>query len=311
MRLSLIANIRIGINRYKHSYNEEYVPLHKKATDYDISRLQTFISSVNRILVLTGAGISTESGIPDYRSEVVGLYARSGHKPVQYQQFIKCDSIRRRYWARNYLGWNRFSSFEPNNGHKCLAEWERSNKVLQICTQNVDRLHQKAGTQNIVELHGNGYVVKCLNCKYSVYRYLFQQMLYQMNNNIICDHIINDDNKIRPDGDIDIDSEFVQLFQYPSCPRCNGVLKPDIVFFGDNVPKDRVDYVYKKLDESDALLVIGSSLHVYSGYRFALSAAQSKKPIAVINIGPTRIDHFNNIHKFNRRAGDLLPQIIV
>ncbi len=178
-------------------------------------------------------------------------------------------------------------------------------------TQNVDRLHQKAGTQNIIELHGNGYSVKCLFCKYSVSRFLFQQILTEINSDIISNNLINENNAIRPDGDVDIDSEFVQLFRYPSCSRCNGLLKPDIIFFGDNVPKDRVNDVYKKLNESDALLVIGSSLHVYSGYRFALSAAELKKPIAVINIGPTRIDNFDNILRLNGRAGDILPQIVI
>jgi len=212
------------------------------------------------------------------------------------------------------LGWNRFSSFEPNVGHKCLANWEQLNKVHYCVTQNVDRLHQKAGTQKIIELHGSGYTVKCMSCKYSVSRYLFQQILAELNDRIISDDSINQKSQnspIRPDGDIDINSEFVQKFQYPSCPRCDGLLKPDIIFFGDNVPKDRVNDVYEKLEESDALLVIGSSLYVYSGYRFALSASEVKKPIAVINIGPTRIDSFPNILRVNGRAGDILPQIVV
>jgi NAD-dependent deacetylase sirtuin 4 len=136
-------------------------------------------------------------------------------------------------------------------------------------TQNVDRFHQKAGTQNIIELHGNSYTVKCMSCKYSVSRFLFQQILTEINSDIISsNNLINEKNAIRSDADVDIDSEFVKLFRYPSCPRFDGLLKPDIIFFGDNVPKDRVNDIYKKLNESDALLVIGSSLHVYSGHRF-------------------------------------------
>lgn len=191
-----------------------------------------------------------------------------------------------------------------------MADWERHKKVHFVVTQNVDRLHQKAGTENIIELHGSAYTVRCLSCKYSVSRYLFQQILDQMNEEIVKNEsFIDSRHQMRPDGDIDIDSEFVQLFRYPSCPRCEGILKPDIIFFGDNVPKDRVFSVYEILNQSDSLLVIGSSLYVYSGYRFALTAKQLNKPIAVINIGPTRVDAFDKIIRLNARAGDILPQI--
>ena len=192
-----------------------------------------------------------------------------------------------------------------------MTDWERIQKINCVVTQNVDRLHQKAGTENVIELHGSAFTVKCLSCKYSVSRYLFQQTLTQINEEILTNDLILQNNQMRPDGDIDIDSEFVRQFQYPSCPRCEGILKPDIIFFGDNVPKQRVDSVYEFLDEADGLLVIGSSLQVYSGYRFALFALENNKPMAVLNIGPTRIDGFKQIIRLSVRAGDILPQIRV
>ncbi|CAG2163692.1 unnamed protein product [Oppiella nova] len=293
------------------SFITQFVPKHQKVTTDEIRAFQQFMDRNSQVLVLSGAGISTESGIPDYRSEGVGLYDRKGHKPIQYQDFLRSDGIRRRYWARNYCGWNRFSSFEPNSGHKCLAEWERQKKVSAIVTQNVDRLHQRAGSELVIELHGSAYTVACLSCKYRVSRYLFQQTLTQLNEDIITSHEMDRNQQLRPDGDIDIDSEFVSLFRYPSCPRCEALLKPDITFFGDNVSKAIVNSVYEMLSQSDALLVIGSSLQVYSGYRFALTAKELNKAIAIVNIGPTRADTFHTILRFNARAGDILTQIVV
>ncbi|CAG2122021.1 unnamed protein product, partial [Medioppia subpectinata] len=169
-----------------HTFVTEFVPKHHKSTADEIQALREFMASTTAgVVVLTGAGISTESGIPDYRSEGVGLYDRRGHKPIQHQDFIASDGVRRRYWARNYCGWTRFSSFEPNVGHKCLADWERRKKVQTIVTQNVDRLHQRAGAEHVIELHGSAYTVKCLSCRYRVSRYLFQQTLNQLNEDII------------------------------------------------------------------------------------------------------------------------------
>ena len=295
------------LQNYKYDLSE-FVPKHEQVKKEQIEELQQFIDSSKRLFVLTGAGISTESGIPDYRSEVVGLYAKSGHKPIQHQDFIQSKNIRRRYWARNYLGWPKWSSVEPNINHYTLADWESKSKVHWCITQNVDRLHHKAGSQNIIELHGSSYTVKCLSCKYRVSRFQFQQILSQLNSHLLDDELINID-AVRPDGDVDINPEFINSFSYPSCPSCNGIVKPDIVFFGDNVPKDRVDLVYEKLDQSDSVLIIGSSLHVYSGYRFALSAFQSKKPIAIVNIGLVRNESFSCDIRINARAGDVLPQI--
>lgn len=259
-----------------------------------------------RIVVLSGAGISTESGLPDYRSEDVGLYARTNHKPVEHREFVESESRRKAYWARNYVAWNKFVQTKPNEAHRVLSEWERRKKVSQIVTQNVDRLHQKAGSTSVIELHGNGFLVKCLTCTYEVDRYKFQIELDEGNSTLAG---LRGEGVLRPDGDVYIDPDVVERFKIPPCPRCGGNLKPNIVFFGDNVPKWRVEQVYHQVGESDALLVVGSSLHVYSGYRFLLHALERKKEVAVLNIGPTRADHLDSILFIRRRAGEILPRI--
>lgn len=160
------------------------------------------------------------------------------------------------------------------------------------------------------ELHGSGYVVKCLSCRYRVSRFQFQNLLKELNCELTDDSNINR-TPLRPDGDIDVDPRFVTEFKYPNCPHCNGLLKPDIIFFGDSVPKERVQKVFELLKISDRLLILGSSLFVYSGYRFAVSALETRKPIAIVNIGPTRIDKFPGLLKIERRVGEILPLISV
>lgn len=283
-----------------------FVPRHEPSTRKEVIELEDFVNRNKNLVVLTGAGISTESGLPDYRSEDVGLYARTNHKPVQHQEFIDSELRRKAYWARNYVAWNSFLNTEPNDAHHVLREWQMRGKVCQIVTQNVDRLHQKAGATKIIELHGSGFLVKCLNCNFEIDRHEFQIQLDELNQALPGLHGVG---VMRPDGDVYIESEVVAKFKIPPCPQCSGILKPNIVFFGDNVPKWRVDQVYSFVTESDALLVVGSSLHVYSGYRFVLHALERKKDIAVLNIGPTRADHLHPILFIRRRAGEILPQI--
>lgn len=234
-----------------------FVPKHRKANSHDLSVLQNFIDMHKNIFVLTGAGISTESGLPDYRSEGVGLYDRSPQRPVQYKDFISNFQIRKRYWARNFIAWDKFSSAEPNDTHLCLAKWEKRGILNCIVTQNVDRLHHKAGSENIIELHGSSYRVKCLNCKHIFSRYLLQTKLSEVNPNIhsVC-------GEMRPDADVDLDPSFVENFNIVNCEKCDGILKPDVVFFGETVSKELVNKMYNKLKESDAILVLGSSLEV-------------------------------------------------
>uniref|UniRef100_A0A1B6KFT4 Deacetylase sirtuin-type domain-containing protein n=1 Tax=Graphocephala atropunctata TaxID=36148 RepID=A0A1B6KFT4_9HEMI len=264
----------------------DYVPKHNPVSQDHISTIKKFFNENKRVLVLTGAGVSTESGIPDYRSEGVGLFARSGTKPVQYQEFLKYPNIRQRYWARNFVGWPNFSAVAPNQNHEILKHLEDKHKVQRIITQNVDNLHGKAGSKRVIELHGTAFNVVCLSCDYTISRYEFQNILSDLNQEVVAAP-----QAIRPDGDIDLPQEFVEDFKTPACPKCGGVLKPDIVFFGDNVPKARVDAINEEVDRCDALLVLGSSLSTYSGYRIALRARERDKQVGIVNIGPTRADH--------------------
>lgn len=296
----------ISFRRLAHT-SSNFVPKHGPSTRRDVIDLENFVNSKNqKIVVLSGAGISTESGLPDYRSEDVGLYARTNHKPVQHREFIESELRRKAYWARNYVAWSTFIKTEPNEAHFVLSEWQQKGKVQKIVTQNVDMLHQKSGATDVIELHGSGFLVKCLTCTYDIDRYEFQERLDQNNRSLpgLCA-----DEVLRPDGDVYIEPKVVEKFTIPPCPQCGGILKPNIVFFGDNVPKWRVDQVYSHIAESDALLVVGSSLHVYSGYRFVLHALEKNKDIAILNIGPTRADHLEPILFIRRRAGEILPQI--
>lgn len=236
--------------------NHIFVPKHEKVNSKDISVIQDFVNLGN-ILVLTGAGISTESGLPDYRSEGVGLYDRSRTRPMQYKTFISSSEARKRYWARNFIAWDKFSSTQPNDTHICLAEWEKKGILNYIVTQNVDRLHHKAGSEHVVELHGTSYIVKCLNCGFKFSRYLLQKKFKEVNPHF---HVMSEE--VRPDADVDIDPSVVDTFNLVNCEKCDGILKPDVVFFGETVPKDIVFDVYSKIKQSNALLVLGSSLEV-------------------------------------------------
>lgn len=237
--------------------NHIFVPKHEKVNSKDISVIQDFVTNLENILVLTGAGISTESGLPDYRSEGVGLYDRSRTRPMQYNFFISSCEARKRYWARNFIAWDKFSSAQPNDTHICLAEWEKKGILNYIITQNVDRLHHKAGSQHVVELHGTSYIVKCLNCGFKFSRYLLQKKFKEVNPNF---HVMSDE--IRPDADVDIDPSVVDTFNLVNCEKCDGILKPDVVFFGETVPKEVVFDVYSKIKQSNGMLVLGSSLEV-------------------------------------------------
>lgn len=281
--------------------------------------LDQFINQNKKVIVLTGAGISTESGLPDYRSAGVGLYDSKNHKPVQHLEFITSDARRKSYWCRNYFAWDRFKETKPNVAHVTLKKWQDLSKVDYIVTQNVDRLHQKAGSVNVIELHGSGFLIKCLSCDFRMSRLEFQEVLHSCNPSLKDLMIHNPQEVIRPDGDIMLSDDIISSFHVPKCLNCsNGILKPDITFFGDNVPKERVDIVYRHVENSDGLLVVGSSLQVYSGYRFVLHALDKSKSVAIISIGKTRADHLASSTKHNprnsiifirKRAGEILPRI--
>jgi len=282
-----------------------FVPQHKETQSEDIEKLSEFLEPVERLLVITGAGISTESGIPDYRSEGVGLYATSVKRPIQHKVFMDSKQARQSYWARNFVGWPRWSSFQPNIAHRTLARWEESGKLSCLVTQNVDQLHYKAGSRKVVELHGTNSTVTCMNCSFTQPRLQLQRVLEELNPSMVAKTDI-----IRPDGDVELTAEEVSQFKVPDCPKCGtGILKPNVVFFGDNVPTDRVAAVRREVARSDAMLVVGSSLFVYSGYRFVTQAKDLGIPIAVINIGQTRADKIVDL-KLEAKAGDVLPRVL-
>jgi len=244
--------------------------------------LPEFVAAHARLFVLTGAGCSTDSGIPDYR-DANGGWKRP--QPVTYQAFVGELTTRQRYWARSLVGWRRFGQAQPNASHHALARLEQQGKLTLLLTQNVDRLHQAAGSENVVDLHGRLDQVRCLACEHRVPRADFQAELVRLN-----PAWANLDAADAPDGDADLDGRDFSRFQVPSCPHCIGLLKPDVVFFGESVPRERVDAGMQALHDADAMLVIGSSLMVYSGYRFAYAAARAGKPIAAVNMGHTRAD---------------------
>ncbi|MGW2729405.1 NAD-dependent protein deacetylase [Streptomyces sp. NPDC001494] len=234
------------------------------------------------VLVLSGAGISTESGIPDYRGEGGSL---SRHTPMTYQEFTADALARRRYWARSHLGWRTFGRARPNTGHRAVAAFERHGLLSGLITQNVDRLHQAAGTANVVELHGSLDRVVCLSCGALSPRRDLARRLEEANPGF--DPVAAG---INPDGDADLTDDQVGDFRVLPCTVCGGILKPDVVFFGEAVPPARVEHCRTLVREASSLLVLGSSLTVMSGLRFVRQAAQSGKPVLIVNQDPTRGD---------------------
>jgi NAD-dependent SIR2 family protein deacetylase len=256
-----------------------------------------------RAVVLAGAGCSTESGIPDYRGPEASLRVR---KPMQYQEFVRSEAARVRYWARSTVGWRRFSAARPNAAHHALAELEAGGAVSGIITQNVDGLHQVAGSRRVVELHGKLAAVRCLGCGGLIARDAFQARLMALNAPWAAR--LDTDAEQAPDGDAELPAEAVESFVVPACEGCGGVLKPDVVFFGENVPAAWVDEAWRLFGESDVLLVVGSSLTVYSGRRFIYRASEQGMPIAIVNIGPTRADEVAAV-KVEGRLGHVLPAL--
>jgi NAD-dependent SIR2 family protein deacetylase len=248
----------------------------------DDPRLRQFIERHPRLFILTGAGCSTESGIPDYR-DADGGWKRAA--PVMFQAFMAEPATRQRYWARSLVGWRRLRAARPNDAHRALVDLQRQDRVAQLVTQNVDRLHQAAGSPEVIDLHGRIDQVRCMNCQRHQSRDDLQADLVRLN-----PAWAEVDALQAPDGDADVERHDFSRFQVPACQPCGGVLKPDVVFFGEQVPPDRVRRSMSQLMQADAMLVIGSSLMVYSGYRFAREAALAGKPIAAVNLGRTRAD---------------------
>jgi NAD-dependent SIR2 family protein deacetylase len=238
--------------------------------------------SRGEVVVLSGAGLSTESGIPDYRGPTGRARAIA---PITYQDFVGSDHARQRYWARSHLGWRHITDAAPNAGHLAVAGLERAGLVTATITQNVDGLHQAAGSRQVIDLHGRLNRVLCLGCAAVSARSSLDQRLRAANAGWTprLDHI-------NPDGDAVIDDDAIAEFRTVDCELCGGLLKPDVVFFGENVDKTRVEQCYALVDGARALLVLGSSLTVMSGYRFVRHAAKRRVPVAIINQGATRGD---------------------
>ncbi|MFH9728936.1 NAD-dependent protein deacetylase [Streptomyces sp. NPDC017260] len=240
--------------------------------------------SAGGVLVLSGAGISTESGIPDYRGEGGSL---SRHTPMTYQDFTGSAQARRRYWARSHLGWRVFGRARPNAGHRAVAAFGRHGLLSGVITQNVDGLHQAAGSEGVVELHGSLDRVVCLSCGVLGPRRDLARRLEEANAGF--EPVAAG---INPDGDADLTDEQVGDFRVVPCARCGGILKPDVVFFGETVPPRRVEHCRTLVRAADSLLVLGSSLTVMSGLRFVRQAAQDGKPVLIVNRDPTRGDRY-------------------
>jgi NAD-dependent SIR2 family protein deacetylase len=248
----------------------------------EYATLQDFLDRHERLFILTGAGCSTPSGIPDYR-DVGGQWKRA--QPVTYQAFMGEEKTRRRYWARSLVGWRLIRQAEPNDAHRALAELEARGRSELLLTQNVDRLHQAAGSERVIDLHGRIDLVRCMDCEQRSPRVELQDELGRLNADWL-----DLDAAEAPDGDADLEGADFSSFVISPCRRCGGMLKPDVVFFGENVPRDRVDAAFRHLDKADAMLIVGSSLMVYSGFRFVERAVSLGKPLAAVNLGRTRAD---------------------
>jgi len=252
--------------------------------------LEAAITVLNgrRWTALTGAGISTDSGIPDYR----GPDSRP-RNPMTYQQFVGDPGFRRHYWARNHLGWHHLRHREPNRGHRALASLEARGLVAGVITQNVDLLHQAAGSRRVIDLHGHYNEVICLECGHRISRAALDERLLKLNPGFLDAVAAVTDIEIAPDADAVI--EETASFVVADCRLCGGVLKPDITYFGESVPPTRVAAAYALIDEADALVVAGTSLAVMSGLRFVRRAAAAGKPVVIINRGLTRGDSFASL----------------
>ncbi|MFT6012212.1 MAG: NAD-dependent SIR2 family protein deacetylase [Candidatus Pseudothioglobus sp.] len=244
--------------------------------------LVDFIDAHQRLLVLTGAGCSASSGIPTYRDHA-GQWQRN--TPIQHADFVRFDASRKRYWARSLAGWPAVSQAQPNAAHITLASMEGRGQIPLLVTQNVDRLHQRAGHQQVIDLHGRLDQVMCLACDARSSRDVMQQRLLTLNS-----IDVPTTTRLAPDGDADVEEQLTQTLQIPTCEACGGTLKPDVVFFGGAVPKNTVESIYSALTQVDGMLVVGSSLTVFSGFRFCREAHKIGLPIAAINQGKTRAD---------------------
>ncbi|TFV62027.1 NAD-dependent protein deacetylase [Geodermatophilus sp. DF01-2] len=254
------------------------------------------------VVVLSGAGLSTDSGIPDYRGATGSLRR---HTPMTYQTFLRDPRGRHRYWARSFVGWRQIREARPNAGHRAVADLQRAGLVAGVITQNVDGLHQAAGARDVVELHGGLDRTVCLACGDVADRAELDQRLRMVN-----PHFGPHVDEVNPDGDAELPDELLDGFVMVDCGACGrGPLKPDVVFFGETVPRDRVDVCFSLVERAGSLLVLGSSLTVMSGYRFVLRAEKLGIPVALVNLGPTRGDAKVDV-RVDAPLGTVLPDLV-
>ena len=271
------------------------------ASSSELETLKTFITEHPGLAVLSGAGVSVESGIPDYR-DALGNWKRP--PPMDHQRFMRSHAARQRYWARALIGFRAVHHARPCGAHRALAQLEARGYVKALITQNVDGLHQQAGSRRVIDLHGRAELVRCMSCEAKRMRYDLHAELEATN-----PEWLSLDAPVGPDGDADLESLDFSSFHVPSCRRCgSGILKPDVVFFGDSVPADRVTSSMRLIGEARGLLVVGSSLMVFSGYRFVREAARLGKPIACVNLGRTRADALYQI-KVEQSVGQALETL--
>ena len=265
-----------------------------------LAPLLEFAERHPRLLVLTGAGCSTAAGIPDYRDSD-GAWKRN--EPMRYQVFVADELARKRYWARSMVGWRTMAGARPGPAHHALASLQASGRIALLVTQNVDGLHSAAGSIEVVDLHGRIDTVCCLACGARTPRAALQEVLTRGNPQWVGLAALS-----APDGDADLQAQDFAPFEVPACGSCGGMLKPDVVFFGENVPRQRVAVVRSALAAADALLVAGSSLMVYSGYRFVEEAVAAGKPVVVVNRGRTRADTVVTL-KIEHEVGEALQAL--
>ncbi|HEX5952054.1 MAG TPA: NAD-dependent protein deacetylase [Rhodanobacteraceae bacterium] len=251
-------------------------------SDAGTDRLAAWLAERSRVTVITGAGVSTGSGIPDYR-DGDGNWKRS--PPVQYRDFVEGEAVRRRYWARSFAGWPMFEAARPGAAHLALARMMQRGGVARLVTQNVDRLHQLAGSRDVIDLHGRLDVVRCLACGGRTGRDDFQRRLREANPGRKVSRAT-----IAPDGDADLDDAEFGSFEIPPCSVCGGVLKPDVVFYGEPVPRETTGAALAAVESADGVLVVGSSLMVWSSFRLVRAAVARGVEVVAVNRGRTRAD---------------------
>lgn len=266
----------------------------------EANRLGEFLAGNRRVFVLTGAGCSTDSGIPDYRDDDGNWKHR---RPMVYAQFVGSLANRRRYWAQSFSGWKRIAAARPNRAHHAIATLEHRGHFSSLVTQNVDSLHQRAGSRQVIDLHGSLGAVRCIDCDARIPRDTFQTLLSDANPNWAAAVTA-----IAPDGDAKLSRDTLD-FEVPTCGACGGILKPDVVFFGESVPKPTVERCYRLVEESDAVLVVGSSLMVFSGLRFVRHAHKLGKPVTILNRGATRADDLATV-RLSGSCAEVLTRVV-